>query len=152
MTLYHYTDRLSLDDIRRDGRIRATSITLHRDLMGRDQGLTTMPIVWLTVDSRIESTVAGKMIAAGWPRGLIGDLCRIVVRPDIETASLSEHIVASAIDPDWWRMTVATAALVGSSHRDWRIVERDIASVDWVRIERLQSTLADDGSTEWERV
>lgn len=135
--LYHYTDRLSAADIRRDGVIRATPITLHRDMFARDKGLETPPLVWLTVNPILDGTVITKMLVTGRPKSLIGDLWRFCVRNDYHCQSLGEYIDASGVDPAWWEWTVRTGSMAGSDYMTWRLCLADIPAADWLAIEVL---------------
>jgi len=135
--LYHYTDRLSLADIRREGVIRAQPITLYRDLFGNGPNITTPPIVWLTINPILDGTVVAKMMAGGWPKSLIGDLCRVVLPDEYEPRGLAEWTELHGIDGEWWNCAVQTGMLAGSDYTTWRIHDADIVATDWLRTETL---------------
>jgi hypothetical protein len=138
--LYHYTDRISAGQIQREGLIRASPLTLHRDLLARDRGMETPPAVWLTVSATPEPTVVCKLRAAGWTLAP-GDVWRITVPPDYPPAvSLPEWTERIGLQPADLRWLVTTAALVGSDWRDWRIVPASIPACDWVHIEPIITT------------
>lgn len=137
IALYHYTDRLTAADIIQCGLIRARSLTLHRDLLGQDEGRVTAPLVWLSSNPVIESTVAAKLWAAGWPRSLIGDLYRFAVADDYAPLGLGEFADQSGIEHEWWEWIVRTGALVGSHYTTWRCYPGNIAAADWQRVEKL---------------
>jgi len=142
--LYHYTDRLSGAEIRHAGIIRATPITLHRDMFGADKGLQTKPIVWLTVNPIFEGTVVSKLFASGWPRKLIGDIWRIGVADDYQCQPLDDYTASAGIDHDWWDWTIRTGKMVQSFAADWRICDRDIPAADWRVVEVLRNITADN--------
>jgi hypothetical protein len=147
--LYHYTDRLSCADIRREGVIRAAPLRLHRDLLARDEGEPTpTPIVWLTSNPVIDGTVLAKMVGAGWPPSLIGDLCRIAVRADYPALALGEYCDHHRMDARLWDCVVRTGALVGSDYTTWRLAETDIPAGDWLSVEALAG-IGSDGMTRW---
>lgn len=141
MSLYHYTDRITGAEIVRDGVIRARSLTLHRDMLARDEGVKTEPIVWLTTVTRWDETVAKKMAAAGWPYPPVGHLWRIEVRSDLpgvhEFHEYMEEAERQGIDMGWWEWVVKTGAMAGSDFHTWRIVPRDIPRGEWVRVQSL---------------
>lgn len=146
--LYHYTDRLSLADIRREGVIRAAPQTLHRDMLARDRGLDTPPLVWLTINPVLDGTVVSKLVAAGWPETLTGDLCRVVLPAGYAgDLGLGEWTEQVGIDPEWWTWVVRTGAMAGSDYTTWRICPRDIPAADWLRCEAL--TGAGSTGTTW---
>lgn len=135
--LYHYTDRLTARDIRRDGAIRPERLTLHRDMMGTDRGKRTAPIIWLTTATDWEPTVAAKLIANGWPRLLIGELYRFVLADSFPCVGLDEYIQSSGIDSEWWRWMVMTGAMSGADVSAWRIATTPIEKSDWLDVQRL---------------
>lgn len=135
--LYHYTDRLTAADIIRCGLIRAQSLTLHRDMLGQDEGRCTPPLVWLSTDSVIERTVTVKLWAAGWSRHLTGDLYRFALSDDYAPLGLAEYADQVGIELDWWEWIVRTGALVGSHYTTWRCYPGDIIAADWKSIEKL---------------
>lgn len=132
--LYHYTDRLSIADICRDGEIRANPQTLHKDLLGQDEGLTTEPIVWLTINPILDGTVLWKMRAAGWD-AIPGNLCRVVIPADYNDIGLGDYTDLMGIAPEWWMMVVQTGKMAGSDYTTWRIHRQPIPASDWVSVE-----------------
>lgn len=137
---YHYTDRFSLADIRREGVIRAYPAVLYRDLLRQGESLTTPPLVWLSSNPMLDLTVLAKMQAGGWPMPPVGDLCRIVLPAGYaDDEGLGEYTERVGIDHDWWTCVVRTGAMAGSDYTTWRIVDRDIPAADWLRCERLAS-------------
>lgn len=138
--IYHYTDRLSLADARRAGRIKARSAVLYRDLLRQGERLVTPALVWLTTNPVMDLTVLVKMQAGGWPMPPVGDLCRVVL-PDgyAGDEGLSEYTDRAGIDPDWWTLVVQTAAAIGSDYTTWRLVDRDVLAVDWMAVEVVTS-------------
>lgn len=149
--LYHYTDRLSAADILRDGTIRAMPITLHRDMFAQDAGIVTPPIIWLTINPVLDMTVVVKMIGAGWPKALIGDLCRVVVRDDFPAQAFCDFVDAmdtAGIEPAWWDWTVRTGKMAGSDYTTWYVCQVDIAREDWVAVEVLDG-IESGGATKW---
>lgn len=145
--LYHYTDRVSAEEIVAAGLIRACPITLHRDPFARDKGLYTAPIVWLSINPILDGTVATKLLLAGW--SLVGDLYRVVLPAEYSCQSLPEYSEAAGIEPAWWEMSVATGRLAGSDYTTWRIVAHDIRSAEWLRIEKLAG-IEPGAETRWE--
>lgn len=150
MPLYHYTDRVSLASIRREGVIRASRQTCYRDVDGAHGGgpsHTTEPIVWLTINPIIEATVMVKLALAGWPKGLVGDLGRVVL-PDLYAADIGlwEYTQQAKIDPEWWQWVIRSGALIGSHYTCWRIVPRDVPAADFLGLEILAG-YADSGTT-----
>jgi hypothetical protein len=146
--LYHYTDRASAADICRERVIRAAPLRLHRDLLARDIGMETVPLVWLTTNPVLEGTVAAKMLSAGWPSRLTGDLWRFTVAETVATQSLPEFVQAQGMDPSWWQWTVRTAALAFSDYSMWRVSLADIAQRDWKAVEAL-AAFTEAGDTIW---
>lgn len=136
MPFYHYTDRLSAADIRRDGILRAYPLTLHRDMFGRDRGKETVPVVWLTTAESPERTVTAKLVAAGWPL-VAGDLVRFAIPDDYPgvTAFPGYHEPYLGCDPIWWDWALRTAVMAGSRWEDWRTVARDVPAADWLAVE-----------------
>lgn len=146
--LYHYCDRLTAADIRRDGVIRAAPLTLHRDMLARDEGLVTPPIVWLTINPIMDGTIVGKMIAGGWPKTLVGDLCRFALPGDYAPLGLAEYTESVGIDHAWWDWAVRTGEMAGSNYTTWRVLARDIPAADWLAVEVMAGRDA-SGGVEW---
>jgi len=136
--LYHYTDRLSAIDIRREGAIRATPLALHRDMFARDEGLRTDPLIWLTTSGSPDGTVLAKMRLGGWPTTMAGNLFRFVVGADYPAKTLDEYFESTGVDPGWWKWAIATGELAGSRSEDWRLCLADIPVADWLAVEVLQ--------------
>lgn len=146
--LYHYTNLLSARDIERDAVIKAAPIMLHRDPFGRDVGLVTRPLVWLTEDSGFETTVFVKMLVSGWPSSPVGQMCRFVIDGDIPCLALDQYGAAKSIPPEWFVMMLSTAAMSGSNWMDWRICETDITSKYW-QAKQLLSGIGGVGGYTW---
>lgn len=150
MPQYHYTDRLTVQDILRAKCIEAHELTLYRDMIVRPDSRTlkTPPLVWLSTDPIIESTVEMKLISAGWPADMTGNLWRFVFPDEYSQMGLAEYSEAHQIDFEWWRWVVISGDLVGSSYTMWRCHPRDIAAADWIGLEVL-SGYRDDGTPVW---
>lgn len=146
--LYHYTDRHSAADILKAGCIRARSITLHKDMLGRDHGFATKPLVWLTINPIIEGTVIAKMRIGGWQSPFVGDLWRFALPKDYAPFGLGEYSDQHKIADAWWEWTVRTGALAGSDYTTWRLHSRHIPAKDWCAVEVL-SALDPRGTTSW---
>lgn len=146
--LYHYTDRLSLSEIVRDGAIRATSMTLHVDALATDRGIDTPPIVWLTSNPIVDGVIVCKMTTGGWSTTLVGDLCRIALPDDYPCLGLAEYVAARSMEPKSWDWVVRTGAMAGSDYTTWRLCDRDIPASDWVAVERL-AEIRPGGLTVW---
>jgi hypothetical protein len=144
--LYHYTDRLSAADIRRDGRIKALPATLYQDSLAVGPSCRTKPIVWLTTNPILDGTVVVKMISAGWPKGMVGDLCRFSLHGPAGVLPFADYVYQSGIDPDWWNRMVETGAMVGSHYTTWMLADRDIET--WDAVEVLEG-FGGDGATTW---
>lgn len=112
-------------------------MTLYRDMLMRDRGYDTPPIVWLTINPILEMTVVTKM-TLGRMRDLVGQLHRVVL-PDgyAGDLGLGEYTDQAGIDPDWWTCVVQTGAAVGSHYTTWRVCPRDIPAADWLAVEVL---------------
>lgn len=138
--LYHYTDALSAADILREKAIVASSQRLHRDVLCRDDGYETEPLVWLTTNPYVDGTIVSKMLAASWPMTLVGDLYRFVVE-DAEGRylSLGEYVDRTGMDPAWWNWVVKTGELAGSDYTTWRLSLKDIPASKWLAAEVLDS-------------
>lgn len=146
--LYHYTDRLSAAEIKREAVIRAMPMTLHRDMLGQDAGFRTEAVVWLTINPILDGTVIAKMIAGGWPRELTGDLYRFSLPDDYPCLSLGEYVDATGMDPDWWQWSVRTGQMAGSDYTTWRLCRAYIPAADWLAVEVLESIA---GRTNWKK-
>lgn len=150
--IYHYTDRLSAADIRRDGFIRAYPLTLHRDMFARDAGKDTVPLVWFTMSGSPDATVLAKLKLGGWPMPPFGDLYRFVLPADYPAA---ERWIAGECDPVlgcepiWWQWTLGTAEMAGSRRDDWRLVLWDVPLSDVIAIEVLAAI--DGEKLVWEK-
>lgn len=140
MPLYHYTDRLSAAEILAAGVIRAQPMTLHRDVLRRDQGYTTPPIVWLSTEPVLDGTVRAKLLAAGWPRRLHGHVFRFLIGDDVPAAALDDYSRAAGIDVAWWEWAIRTASFAGSQWRTWRLVDRDISRQEWLCVQVQTAT------------
>lgn len=136
--LYHYTDRISLAEIRRDGVILARKQTLYKDMFGQVPWGEVGPLVWLTENPYLDGTIVGKLSLAGWPAGLVGDLCRIVL-PDgyAGDVGLVEYTRRKGYPDEWWEWVVRSASLIGSHYAHWRVAAHDIPSYDWLGCEVL---------------
>lgn len=145
--LYHYCERLTMADIMRDGVIRPSRQTLHKDMLGQDEGLIVGPLIWLSSNPMMDLTIVAKMRNAGWPDMLVGDLCRVVL-PDGYggDVGLGEYTEAEGIDPRWWEWVVRSGAMVGSHYTTWRIVTKEIPAEHWVATEVLTGV---KGGTAW---
>lgn len=135
--LFHYCDKMTGEDIAREGVIRANPVTLHADMLGRDEGFDTPPVVWLTVSDTVDMTVYYKLIAAGWNLNP-GDIVRVVFHDEYPCEPLDVWSDRVNISADTWKWNIATAQMVGSSWTDWRIVDHDIQAADWLRIEPVE--------------
>lgn len=147
--MYHYTDRLSLDEIITSRVIRACSMTLHRDILGRDTGFETPPLVWLTVNPILDGTIVSKMLSGGWPKTLIGDLCRVRLPENYPAMGLADWTEAQGIAEDWWTWVVKTGHLAGSDYTTWRIASADVPASEWLDVETLAGF--NDLGTTWTR-
>lgn len=145
--LYHYTDRLSLADIRRDGVLRTRPMTLYRDMFARGPSKRTPPVVNLTLNPVFEGTIIAKMQAAGWPRELVGDLCRVAI-PDNHPGLLAWSDWAKCVEPEWWEWVIRTAAMARSYPEDWVMATEDIPASAWATTEVLER-IAADNDTIW---
>ncbi len=137
--IYHYTDRLSAADIRRDGVILAHPLILHRDVLARDEGKATVPMVCCTTSPVGDPTVVVKMRLGGWPMPPVGDLVRFALPIAHPHAVPFPEAVTEPIfgaDPVWWQWTLATALMAGSHPGWWRQVLRDVPLADVIAIER----------------
>lgn len=137
--LYHYTDLHSARDIQRTGVIRAVETIIYRDLVPQaERSLTLPPLVWLSTNPYLDGTVWAKMQLGGWPTPL-GNLCRIVVRPDLCDVGLGDYADLHKIDYDWFIPMVQTGKLSGSDYTAWRLHSADIPATDWRGVEVLAS-------------
>jgi hypothetical protein len=134
---YHYTDRYSAADILKARRIRAVAITLHKDIFRQGHGLTTPPLVWLTINPTTEPSVVFKLIQGGWPKGLVNDLWRFVLPADYAPMGLAEYSDKHQIDPSWWECVLRTGEVAGSDYTTWRCLSRHIPAQDWTAVEVL---------------
>lgn len=147
--LHHYTDHLTLADIRTAGVLRAQQQTLHRDLLARDAGIATPPLIWFTINPEFDGTIVSKMLAAGWPMDMVGRLARLSIHDDYPGVMLLEEFSAHAgIERDWWDMVIRTGALARSNWEHWRIVTRDIPATEWTATEVL-SGIDGEGFSQW---
>lgn len=140
MILYHYTDRVSGAEILTAKRIRASPITLYKGMHGKHSGETgfkTPPLVWLTINADLETTVYFKLIAMGWPEGLVNDLWRFVLPDEYAPLGLAEFAEAKKIDPSWWHWTVKSGEMVRSHYTAWRLHPRHIPLEDCTAVEVL---------------
>lgn len=145
MSQFHYTDRLSGREILQSKCIRAKATTLHKDMMGKDAGLQTPPLVWLSINPVLEGTTFSKLtIAGGWSTGLVNDLWRFVFPREYAPLGLAEYADHVKIDLDWFGWMVRTGEIMCSNYTTWRCCPRDIPSTDWVGVEVL-SGYADHG-------
>lgn len=132
--LYHYTDRLSGAEIRAAGVIRAQSMRLYRDIHARDAGYEIEPVVWLSTETAIDATVAAKLIVAGWPEDMTGQIWRFAADP-ADALTVSQFVDATGMDRMWWEWAVKTGAAAGSHWRTWRLVRRDVPASEWLAVE-----------------
>ena len=136
MTLYHYTDRLSGAEILAAGVIRAQSMLLYRDMWASPPGSAIEPVVWLSTAETVDGTVVAKLLAAGWPPDLTGQVWRFCVDPP-EALKLPDFIAATGMDRGLWEWAIKTGAVVGSHWRDWRLLPRDLPASEWLTVEML---------------
>lgn len=144
--LYHYTDRESAAKIMEDGVIRAMPMTLHRDMLARDDGLATPPLVWLTINPILSGTVLTKLKLDGFGST---DLCRVVLPGDYCDEGLAEYTERVGIAHDWWDWVVRTGMMAGDHYTCWRLCDHDIPRDAWLAVEIL-THLATDGVPTWE--
>jgi hypothetical protein len=139
--LYHYTSRTAIAQIVRDGEIRPAPMRLYRDLLLADEGVMSDPIVWLTINPIIETTIVARLAAAARESrqalSLAGELYRIVLPATYSALSLGEYVDSRGMDPSLWDNVVLTGKMAGSDYTCWRLVESPIPAADWLRIERF---------------
>ena len=146
--IYHYTDRLSAADIRRDKIIKAYPIGLHLDLLANDEPVMTRPLCWLTVDSVMETTILSKLLAGGWRREFVGDIVRFSVTESSEFLTLLEFMKSSQIPLNRFTNMISTSIMSGSNPGDWRLSLREIPASEWLSVEIL-SGISEDQMTRW---
>lgn len=144
MPQYHYTDRLTKDDILRDGRIKASPMRLHRDFLMRDEGLVTPPLVWLTINPILEGTVVTKLMLANPTSKLFNDLWRFELPDEYAPLGLAEFGDANNIDVEWFAWIIRTGEIACSNYTTWRCLQRDIPASDFRGIQ-VYSGSTDDG-------
>jgi len=145
--LYHYTSLQQAHAIRRAGVIQPHAIVLYRDFFMRGERRTSPPLVWLTVDERMECTIATKMMLSGCADPVM-QMCRIVVPSEYGWLGLHELAANNSIEFDWFNCMVMTGGIAGSDWRDWRLSEVAIPAADWLAVEIL-TQLDEDGTAHW---
>lgn len=152
--IYHYTDRISCREIVASREITPGKKTLYKHMLGAfapDAGpeLEVGPLIWLTINPILDGTIATKLALAGWPVGMVGDLCRICL-PDLYAGDIGlwEYTQAQGVDPDWWEWCIKTGVMVGSHYTTWRIATTPIPASDWLAVEVLAG-YGEQGTTIW---
>ena len=138
--IYHYTGLREIRSILRVGVLRAEPMILWKGLLtfGDPSSIQrrTQPIVWFTLDDRVEMTVYlkhlgndpkphGKLFRVSVPYGYAGDL------------GLGEYSDFVGIPGEDWRWVVLTGEMAGSDCGYWRIVPHDVPREDWAGVEVL---------------
>jgi hypothetical protein len=121
--LYHYTYRMSAQEIGKSGRIQAQRCRVYMDMVpNKSRSFETMPIVWLTINPILDAVVLTKLTAAGWgPKSLSR-----VKLPYICDVGLGDFVEASNYVPSHFNPMVETGHMVGSDYTTWRIFEGDL--------------------------
>ena|SRR5947207_1209194 len=118
------------------------------DLFMRGERKRTPPVVWLTLDDRLDGTIATKVLLAGYPDPA-QHIYRFVLPAEYGCIDLHDFADNHHIDRKWLNCLVMTGGMAGSHWRDWRLCEREIPAVDWLRLEIL-TDIDEAGKTYWD--
>lgn len=135
--LYHYTNRDSAADARRDGVLRAYPVIVCKDLFGRESA-ELAPAVWFTTEAdRPSLTVLAKMQINGWPLDKPGMVWRFAVDDAVAPLTLDQWAYPHEYEPALFRWMMATAHMAGESWEDWRLSAVDVPAEQWLAVQSL---------------
>jgi hypothetical protein len=120
--LYHYTDAATAKEIAKSRTIKAFAQQIYFDLIPNPRrSITIGPIIWLTINPILDSTVLAKLALAGRE----GELSQIKL-PYVSDVGLGDFVDAKKLNPQHFSPLVETGRLAGSDYTCWRIVEGDL--------------------------
>jgi len=129
--LWHYTDRDSAADIRRQGVIRAQPVIVHTALFGGEE-VQLAPAVWFTRADTLPPTIRAKLLVGGWPLDLPGMVWRFGVAEATAPLDLPAWAHPHGYPPALFRWMLATAHLGGEDWQDWRLSAVDVPARLWL--------------------
>lgn len=122
--LYHYTDRDTTADIKRDKVIRASDVVVYDQLVG-GKPIVLAKATWFTTADKCQ-TVEAKLLIAGWPLHQAGILYRFAIEDSVAPMDLPEWAYSHEYDPQLFRWMLLTAQLAGENWENWRLVDGDV--------------------------
>jgi hypothetical protein len=134
--IWHYTDRDSAADIRRDNLIRAHPVVIHTQILG-GQPVSLAPAVWFTRADDCP-TVLAKLTYAGWPLQQPGIIWRFGVDEATVPLDLPAWALPHQYDPKLFQFMLWTAQLAGDNWQDWCLSPTDVPRTAWLAVQSLQ--------------